>query len=171
MSVFHDTPEEWQRLDLTLLKNGSVHLYYRSAVLEEDVAWLRNHNYQIEDFDCSKWETALQMHEELAKRLEFPDYCGKNLDALNDCLGEIVIPESGGRVLVFHRYESFTAKLPKVAWHVIDIVDRNAWLNLLFGRRLMALIQSDNPRIEFPLIGSRPAMWNPREWLNKNRGL
>lgn len=171
MSVFRDVPEEWQRLDLTLLQNGSVHLYYRPIVLEEDVAWLRNHNYQINDFDCSKWETELQMHEELAKHLEFPDYYGKNLDALNDCMSEIAFPESGGRVLVFRRYDGFTAKLPKAAWHVLDIIDRSAWLSLLFGRRLMALVQSDNPRIEFQLIGSRPAMWNPREWMNKNRGL
>lgn len=171
MAVFRDDPEEWQRLDLSLLKNGSVHLYHRLSVLEEDVEWLGGHGYLLDSFDCSRWETERVMHEELAGRLAFPDYYGKNLDALNDCLGEVGVPDSGGRVLVFRRYDAFTANAQKVAWHVLDIIDRNAWLHLLFGRRLFALVQSDNPRIEFPLIGSRPAMWNPREWLNKSRGL
>ena len=171
MSVFRDNPEEWQRLDLSLLKNGSIHLYYCPSVLREDVEWLRGHGYRLDSFDCSRWETEQVMHEELASRLEFPGYYGKNLDALNDCLSDMPVPDNGGRILVFNRYDAFTANVQKVAWHVLDIIDRNAWLHLLFGRRLFALVQSDNPRIEFPLIGSRPAMWNPREWLNKNRGL
>jgi RNAse (barnase) inhibitor barstar len=171
MAVFSDEPETYQRLDLSLLKNGSIHLYYRSSVLEEDVKWLRSHNYQLDSFDCSKWETEQLMHEELASRLEFPGYYGENLNALNDCLSEITIPNDGGRVLVLHRYDVFTAGLQEVAGHVLDIIDRKAWLHLLFGRRLFALVQSDNPRLEFPLIGSRPATWNPREWLKKDRGL
>lgn len=169
MSVFRDDPEDWQRLDLSLLKNGAVHLYHRASILEEDVEWLRGHGYRLDSFDCSGWDTEQAMHEELSSRLGFPDYYGKNLDALNDCLSEVHVPD--GRVLVFHRYDVFTANVQKVAWHVLDIIDRNAWLHLLFGRRLLALVQSENPRIEFPLIGSRPAMWNPREWLNKSRGL
>ena len=42
-----------------------------------------------------------QMHEELKRKLELPDYYGNNLDALNDCLGErrerelIVIEDAG----------------------------------------------------------------------------
>src|SRR5687768_2056766 len=151
MSVFRDDPEGWQQLDLSLLKNGSVHLYYRSSVLAEDVEWLRVHGYQLDRFDCSGWETEQVMHDELAGRLEFPDYYGKNLDALNDCLSDVAVPDSGGRVLVLHRYDVFTANVQKAAWHVLDIIDRSAWLHLLFGRRLFALVQSDNPRIEFPL--------------------
>ena len=171
MSVFSDAPEEWQRLDLRLLQNGSVHLYYRPSILEEDVEWLRDHGYQVVGFDCSKWETEQLMHEDLASRLAFPDYYGKNLDALNDCVSELCVPNDCGGVFVFNRYDVFTTNVQKVAWHVLDIIDRNAWLHLLFGRRLFALVQSDNPRIEFPLIGSRQAMWNLREWLNKNRDL
>lgn len=170
MAIFSDNPDEWQRLDLRLLQNGSVHLYYRTALFNEDAEWLKNHGYQLDSFDCSNWETEREMHHDFASRLEFPDYYGKNLDALNDRLSDISVSNSG-RVLAFHRYDVFTLKYPKVAWHVLDIVERNAWLNLLFDRRLFAIVQSNNPSIEFPLIGSRRAMWNPREWLNKNRGL
>lgn len=171
MGVFRDDPEDWQRLDLSLLKNGSVHLYFRPVVLEEDVEWLRGRGYRLDSFDCSAWGTTEAMHEELADRLEFPDYYGKNLDALNDCLSDIDVPDDGGRALVFHRYDAFAARARQAAWHVLDIIDRNAWLHLLFGRRLLALVQSDDPRLDFPPFGSRVARWNPREWLNLSRGL
>lgn len=171
MAVFGDDPQECQRLDLRLLKNGSIHLYYRPAVLAEDVEWLRQHDYRVDIFDCSRWEAEEVMHEEFARRLNFPGYYGKNLDALNDCLSDLDVPDVGGRVFVFHRYDVFNASVGKVAWHVLDIIDGNSWLHLLFGRRLFALVQSDNPRMEFPPLGSRSAGWNPREWLNQSRGL
>ena len=37
--------------------------------------------------------------------------------------------------------------------------------------RLLTLAQSDDPRIEFEPVGAHPVIWNPREWLDKNRGL
>jgi ribonuclease inhibitor len=37
-------------------------------------------------------DTREHAHSHLAKRLRLPDYYGNNLDALNDCLGEIAEP-------------------------------------------------------------------------------
>jgi hypothetical protein len=42
---------------------------------------------------------------------------------------------------------------------------------LLLGQRLLALIQSDDPRIRFERIGAVPVNWNPREWQDSDRGL
>ena len=39
--------------------------------------------------DGSQMTTRESAHEHLAKQLRFPDYYGKNLDALNDVLGEM----------------------------------------------------------------------------------
>ena len=39
--------------------------------------------------DCAPLQTADAFHEALAGALEFPDYYGKNLDALFDCLTDI----------------------------------------------------------------------------------
>ena len=39
--------------------------------------------------DCADITTADAFHNALAEALEFPDYYGKNLDALFDCLTEI----------------------------------------------------------------------------------
>lgn len=40
--------------------------------------------------DFRKVNNREEAHEELKTSLNFPDYYGKNLDALNDCLSEIV---------------------------------------------------------------------------------
>ena len=40
-------------------------------------------------FDCSKITDKASFHDEISSALSFPDYYGKNLDALYDCLTEL----------------------------------------------------------------------------------
>lgn len=42
--------------------------------------------------DCTSIENSRQLHERLAELLDFPEYYGKNLDALYDCLTELDTP-------------------------------------------------------------------------------
>lgn len=42
--------------------------------------------------DCSNLSDAKQLHRELARFLDFPDWYGQNLDALFDCLTELSSP-------------------------------------------------------------------------------
>lgn len=34
----------------------------------------------------------------------------------------------------------------------------------LFGDRLMCLVQSNDPRINFDVVGAAPVLWNEAEW-------
>jgi RNAse (barnase) inhibitor barstar len=169
MAVFHD--RDLQRLDWQLLRNGPVSLYYRPNIIAHDIAWLTNHGYRIHRFDCRSWQTSTDMHLALATELGFPDYYGHNLHALNDCLSDLQIPDASGCVLVFLHYDQVTRHLPALAWPVLDILATQARSFLLFGQRLITLIQSDDPEICFDAVGACPIMWNSREWLDKNRGL
>jgi RNAse (barnase) inhibitor barstar len=169
MAVFRD--DDLQRLDWRLLLHGPIALYYHPDVLAEDSAWLANHGYLITHFDCRTWQTHEDMHSAFAAQLAFPDYYGRNLDALNDCLSDLVIPDESGRALVFSHYDQLARQLPDVAWPVLDILATQARYFLLFGQRLIALIQSDDPQITFDPVGACPVSWNGREWLNTNRGL
>lgn len=170
MAAFSDDPETFQRIDWRLLQNGSVSLHYRPEVLAENAEWLAAHGYRLDEFDCTRWDSAEAMISELRENLNLECY-SLNLDALNDGLSEIEVPEESGRVIILRRYDSFAAKFPREAWVLLDIIESNARLLLLFGRRLITLLQSDDPGIEFEPVGGRPVMWNPREWLNASRGL
>src|ERR1700756_5527355 len=119
------------------------------------------------------------MHDSLKSGLSFPDYYGRNLDALNDCMWEdVVIPDQGGLVLVLRRYDQFakavqidTADARSFAEIVLHVFARAVRYHLLFGHRLIIVVQSDNPRIRFDNLAPVFADWNPREWLAQNRGL
>jgi RNAse (barnase) inhibitor barstar len=169
MAIFGN--EDMQRLDWVLLQNGAITLYYSQEIFESDLAWLRWQEYQIHQFDCTHWQTEKNLHDAMAAQFAFPAYYGCNLEALNDCLSDLIIPNDSGRVIVFHHYDQFAERFPKTAWHVLDIIASQARSYLLFGLRLMALVQSDDPRIAFDSVGACPVMWNRREFLNKNRGL
>jgi hypothetical protein len=87
MAVFRN--EDMQNLDWALLQNSPVTLYYCQEILETNLAWLREHDYHVDQFDCSHWQTEKNLHEALAAQFAFPAYYGCNLDALNDCLSDI----------------------------------------------------------------------------------
>jgi len=171
MAVFRDGSNDYQRLDYALLQNGSVTLYFRPTFIAKDVEQLKTYGYRIDNFDCAAWQTVDDMFTAFASTLDFPGYFGRNLDALNDCLCDIDVHKESGRALVFHRYDAFAAKQPEVAWTVLDIIESNSRLYLLSGKRLLTLVQSDNPQIQFNGLGAQHANWNRREWLNANRDL
>lgn len=170
VATFSDDPSELGRLDWQLLQNGPVTLYLRRAVLDPDVAWLGEHAYTVVEFDCFAWADDEDMHEALAETLSFPAYYGKNLDALNDCLTDLHVPAESGLVLVFLRFDAFASRQRKVAQALLDILANGARRSLLFGRRLLVLVQSDDPRIAFEPVGATAAGWNRKEWLDKSRG-
>jgi RNAse (barnase) inhibitor barstar len=171
MAVFRGEPDTFERVDWALLQNGPINLYWRLSYLVEHVRWLENHGYEIHEFDCTRWKTEDAMHTDISLQLNFPNYYGRNLDALNDCLSELRVPAEGGCALVFRRYDLFASKSPNAAQHVLDIIADQSRMSLLLGLRLVALVQSDDPTINFEPVGATGVHWNPKEWLNRNRGL
>src|SRR6266705_621943 len=57
-----------------------------------------------------------EMHSNLAKSLQFPDYYGRNLDALNDCLRDVAFyaygarGDAAGTALVLSHFNVFARK-------------------------------------------------------------
>jgi RNAse (barnase) inhibitor barstar len=134
MASFEQRPEEWNRLDYRLLRDHPVTLYHKQAVLDDDLLWLEGHGYKSYRFDAATWATLEAFHEEVSKTLRFPDYYGRNLDALSDCLSDLEIPDLGGTVLVFRGFDKFAHRFPERAWHVCDTRSSTAvgclhWLN------------------------------------------
>jgi RNAse (barnase) inhibitor barstar len=164
-----NVPTEPQRLDWRLLERGAISLYYKSSVLSADLAWLRQAKYVVHEMNGAAWTTPDAFHAEAQRSLAFPDYYSKNLASWIDCLAEIPVPDDSGTVLVFRRYDAFAKVQPQLAQTILDSIECTSRRFLLTGRRLLALVQSDDPRIRFERVGAVPVTWNPREWVDSER--
>ena len=115
------------------------------------------------------------MHSDFAQSFDFPDYYGRNLDALNDCLRDVAFyqygarRDSSGTVLVLNHFDSFARADRGVAQALLDICGDVARMALLVGHRILCLVQSDDPEIEFDPVGATPVRWNPQEWERGKR--
>lgn len=165
------TEEDYQRLDLQLLKISPVTLYHRTEVLANNISILEGYGYKIDKFDCTTWASVDDLFDQMSAALDFPDYFGRNFDALNDCLAYIEVPEESGRVVLLRGFDQFAKSHDKAAQVLLDILAHNSSFLMLWGKRFLTLVQSDDPEIKFHHLDCRAANWNHAEWLNADRGL
>ena len=169
--------QTWRTFDFRLVQNTFVTMFWRSSLLTETVDRVRSHGYEVVEFDAGSWASAGDMFDDLAERLGFPDYFGRNLDALNDCMGDVALHEYGwhadatGLVIVLRAFDAFATVDRRTAQIMLDIFADQARLAILMGNRIICLVQSNDPRLSFEPVGATPVMWNDAEWLDADRGL
>ncbi|HTE46080.1 MAG TPA: barstar family protein [Gemmatimonadaceae bacterium] len=164
-------PAEVQRLDWKLLERGAVALYYKSPVLSADLAWFRQQAYTVHEVNAAPWSAPADFYADAQQAFNFPVHYSRNLASWIECLAELPVPDESGTVIVFRRYDAFAKAQPQLAQTILDSIETTSRLFLLTGRRLLALVQSDDPRIRFERVGAMPVTWNPREWLDADRGM
>ena|SRR5882762_5421297 len=177
MAFFKNTDED--ALDYRILRDGGISLYRNPRYLEEDLQWLQRSLYRCHSIDCTTWISKEAMHDSLRDAFSFPEYYGKNLDAFRDCMSDLDVPDEGGVVIVLMSYDEYASSLGYVsifsgvseAQIILDILVETSRYMLLTGKRLITLVQSNDPLIRFENLGGLTAQWNSREWLNKDRGL
>jgi len=170
-TAFRDDPVERERLDWRLLESGAVTLYHRPTILSEDSAWLRANGYRLHVLEAIHWTSGRAFFEGLYPALGLPDHFAKNLAGWLDALAELDLPPSGCLALEFRHFDSFARADRQLAQAVLDAIESTSRRLLLTGRRLIALVQCDDARIRFERIGAVPVNWNPREWLDADRGV
>jgi hypothetical protein len=170
-AAFGDQPTDRERLDWLLFQNGGVVLYHKQPVLAEHVGWLVREGYQLRELDAYEWKNAQAFHEDVKRAFAFPSHYTNNLASLVDALAELVIPVGGAIAVQIRRYDRFAKAESHLAWSVLDALETTSRRLLLTGRRLLTLVQSDDPRIKFERVGAMPVNWNPREWLESDRGI
>ena len=166
-------------LDYVAIRDGGILIYRKLNYLEEDIQWLGKRNYRIHEFDCAAWTSEMVLHESLKNSLSFPEYYGNNLDALDEVIVEIEVPESGGVAIVFRNYDAYPSASNTTpagtranqAEIILGILSRASHELLLTGKRFFTLIQSNDPTMHYENLGCKAALWNWREWLLKDRGL
>jgi RNAse (barnase) inhibitor barstar len=179
MTAFNQDSSSSQPLDWAILRDGGISLYWRSKFLADDLSWFEQNGYQVVLFDTAGWASEETMHESLQDALSFPDYYGRNLNALDECIcDDLVVPDAGGLVLVLRGYDRFAEAVQasgsdgsRRAEVVLDIFARAVRYHMLQGRRLLILVQSDDPKLQFGRVGGLAPRWNQREWFTKDRGL
>ena len=69
-------------------------------------------------------------------------------------------PGATGLALVFTGYDAFAARCPRAAQDVLDIMGDHSHRAALLGRRLLCLVQSNDPHILFEPVGASGVDWN-----------
>ncbi len=154
--------------DIGILKNGPICKYFKNGILDEDLNWFNNNNFEIIEMNCRSWNRK-NAHQNLKVALSFPDYYGENLNAFADCLSDMYNEKYKGLILVFRLYDNFVEEDGKFAEAILDIIARESRVWLLKGQKLIGLIQSDNPDLDFPELGGTSPSWNGEEWFNADR--
>jgi hypothetical protein len=160
--------DEYQHeLPWRLMGNG-VTMYWRREYLDDDIAELAQHGFEVRRFDCSGWTDDDEMHRELKLRIPLPEYTGAGWDALADSLADIEVPETGGLAVVLDEYDGTRSRDETL----LDLlVGATRWW-LLFGRLLPILLRTDDVHYRGRVgLGAIVPSWNGREWLDANRGL
>lgn len=164
-------------VDFRLVQNTFVTMFWSSSLLDENVDWLRSHGYDVVEFDASSWTDEAAALADIANGLGFPNYFGRNLDALNDCMSDVGAGDYGwdakgtGLVIVLTGFDHFATVDRRVAQAMLDIFADQARGALLVGNRIICLVQSDDPRLTFEPVGAMPVLWNDAGWGNSKRGL
>jgi hypothetical protein len=156
--------------------NTFVTLFWRRRLLTEAALRLEERGFRVVHLAAGTWATDKDMHQDFAAALQFPDYYGRNLDALNDCLGDVACygpyddsPEGAGLVLVMTDYDRFATVSSRTAQIVLDVIANQARQAAVLQRRFFALIHSNDPDIRFEPVGATAVMWNSEEWLDSRR--
>ncbi|MEV4160163.1 barstar family protein [Nonomuraea dietziae] len=175
MSAFDPDGDLSGDVAFRLVAASFVRLFWRRALLDQAIDWLLDHGYQVVRLDASAWTREEDLHTAIAQALEFPNYYGRNLDGLNDCLSDVTAFEYGARrdatglVIVFTGYDRFAAHCPRAAQITLNIIADQARSASLFGHRMCCLVQTDDPDIRFDPVGAIPVLWNDSEWLDSKR--
>ena len=170
MASFKNDPADFNRLDYSLLKNGSINLYYKKEILKADIEWFKKAEYRIVEINTDEWVDESAFHKCVGKSLGY-SCVGGNLNCFRDHVGELDIPQKSGMLIVLMNFDKFYSKNKELADIVIDIIAEESRFHMLFGNRLITMLQLNNPKIELPSVGAMTIGWNSKEWFDTSKGV
>lgn len=155
------------RIDLAIIAKGGISLYYSPSIFDYDIQLLSAKGYKIIQFNDRVITTAKELHLDLQNKLGFPGYYGRNFDALNDCMRDYEITDIGD-VLVFPKLDHLDSRS---IYDLLDIFSLHCRRNIAIGKKLLILIQVDNPKfiVKEPIGSLNFWLWNDEEWFEADR--
>jgi hypothetical protein len=132
-----DDIEDDSRLDVELLREGSIVLYRDEASLASDLRALTSLGYRAIELRADRWRTPVDFHRDVSASLDFERESSEDLTALRDSLNAL---HDRRWVLCLHRFDAFAATDPTFVGDVLTVLDAAARRHLLFGRRMLTLL-------------------------------
>ncbi|BBF79579.1 hypothetical protein EM6_0147 [Asticcacaulis excentricus] len=159
-------------VDWPLLQNGAVNLFKNLTYFVDTQTDLKTAGYEVGYVDCHSGIKAFcaQLSDILnwSEQFGYDEWSG-NLDALDDAFCTYPFSESGKSVLAFEAFDQIVNEDAYFASGILDVIERSSRNHLLFSRRLIALVQTNDPGYSCENIGGRSANWNPKEWFQADR--
>ncbi len=147
------------------MQNGAVTLFRDRVEFDYAVSWLTNREYVMHAIEATNVASFVP---QMSHALDFPIQYGRkwngNLDALNDRVGDIAFDSVAGVGFAFDNYDQLASDDYRLAHSTLDIIAWNSRFHLLFGHRLLALVLSDDPNLQFESLGAQDARWNNIRW-------
>ena len=165
------TSELWQRVDWMLLQNGNVHHCSAPGTLRSALDALTSLGYKAFSAAAGGWLDTEAMHDSLAATLDFPDYYGRNLAALDDVLQDVAAfdrasdESSAGTVLGLFGFQHFMEREPDVAHALMDIWANEARMALVLDHPMILLVEGAGPFP--PRVGGGPVMPVWPQWFDR----
>ena len=165
--------DELERPDWPLLQNGAINLYWSHERYENATVSLKKLGYHIIKLRFDNFE---QFKNDISTALKWKQQFGyfpwnESLDALNDGFREEPFNTADNTAFCIERFHACVSYDRFMATTLLDILERTSRNHLLFGKRLIGLIQTDDPEFDCSGLGGATAHWNEAEWLDANRGL
>ena len=160
-----------QRADWPFIKDGAITLFWRRALFNAAKETLRSLDYDLLQLECS---TVERFKLELSAALRWEEQFGYspwdgNLNALDEGVAWYRFPPSSNVALAFAGFHRLVAEDPVTARGLLDVIELQSRNHLAAGRRLIALIQTDDAKFYAGGLGKRSATWNQPEWFDANR--
>jgi hypothetical protein len=165
--------EDKLRADWELLAGGAVTLFWRKTLFDAAKAAIRSLDYRLVEVVCT---TSDQFTADLGSGLNWRGQFGYepwtgNLNALNDGLRDPPFGPTGCLALCLEGFHQLVAENASLANGVLEVIEYQSRDQLLLGRRLIALVQTNDGSFSATGLGARGATWNQAEWLNSSRSL
>ena len=169
--VFDDSVRGTHAEDFQLLRSGHLHFYRHRWARDRLLADLDALGYELITVDLASRGAPDAIHGAVISAVpDWPEGYGQSTwlgfgDGLTDHLLHTAREQV---VLLLTNWDQAYGDPQAEASTLLDLLARVAPWHLLFGRRLICLIETDNPDFELPL-GEEYVGWNPHEWLYPHR--
>lgn len=135
-------------LDARILAQGPFRLYYARERLDEEAAVLRTLRYRMVILDASRFTTTGAFHAKARLMMGHHGVYEETLEGFAEALRMLPFSPFGRAALVFHHFDVFVRHCGALAEDVLDIILQQARYDLVRGRRLLALLQSDSETLD-----------------------